>query len=44
MEMSEVEFVPYDEVAHKADYIDMFIEYGKWLDSQVLDHYGFHLF
>lgn len=39
-----VEFVPYDEAAHKADYIDMFIEYGKWLDSQVLDHYGVHLF
>lgn len=42
--MAEVEFLPYDEVTHKADYIDMLVEYCKWLDSQVLDHYGFHLF
>jgi ribosomal protein S18 acetylase RimI-like enzyme len=42
--MVHVEFVPYDEDIHKTDYIDMFLEYGKWLDDQVLNHYGFHLF
>jgi GNAT superfamily N-acetyltransferase len=42
--LAEVELLPYDEEIHKADYIDMFLEYGKWLDDQVVNTYGFHLF
>ena len=42
--MSDVGFVQYDEVVHKADYIDMFVEYGKWLNKHVMDHYGVPLF
>ena len=41
--MVEVEFIPYDEETHKADYIDMFLEYTEWLDDQVFNTYGFHL-
>ena len=42
--MSVVKFVQYDESVHKVDYIEMFVEYGKWLDKHILDHYGVPLF
>ena len=41
--MEKVEIVPYNE-ADRAEYIEMFVEYGNWLDSQVLNHYGVHQF
>ena len=39
-----IDFVEYDENIHKENLADMYLEYGKWLDEQVLKHYGFHLF
>ena len=41
--MVEIEFVNYDENTHKTEYIDMFMEYGKGLDDQVVSTYGYHL-
>jgi predicted component of type VI protein secretion system len=41
--MVEIEFLDYDEKTHKTDYLNMFLEYGKGLDEQVVNTYGYHL-
>ena len=41
--MAELEFLDYEEITHKTDYLNMFLEYGKGLDDQVVNTYGYHL-
>ena len=41
--MVEIEFVNYDENTHKTEYIDMFMEYGKGFEDQVVSTNGVHL-
>jgi ribosomal protein S18 acetylase RimI-like enzyme len=44
IELSNVDFLPYDDERHWNNYLDMGIEYAHWLNGQVLKHYGVPLF
>ena len=44
MEDRVLTYEPYEEDKHAQVYYDMFIEYGKGLDQQVVETYGYHLF
>lgn len=42
--MTDVEFVSYDEERHVDQMTQMFYEYGKWHDDNVLNRYNIHYF
>ena len=41
--MVDAHFVQYDDERHRAQYIEMMVEYCKWLDDQVYLHYSVKL-